>query len=41
MAPGWVRHQMPRGVIISRLAGVSVNRLRGLANSAGVPFGLR
>lgn len=41
MAPGWVRHQMLPGVIISRLAGVSVNRLRGLANSAGVPLGVR
>ncbi|WP_371791574.1 helix-turn-helix transcriptional regulator [Streptomyces sp. NBC_01471] len=41
MAPGWVRHQMLPGVIISRLAGVSVHRLRGLADSAGVPLGVR
>ncbi|WP_327166830.1 helix-turn-helix domain-containing protein [Streptomyces zaomyceticus] len=41
MAPGWVRHQILPGVIISRLAGVSVSRLRGLANSAGVPLGVR
>ncbi|MFJ8848224.1 helix-turn-helix domain-containing protein [Streptomyces cyaneofuscatus] len=41
MAPGWVRHQMLPGVIISRLAGVSVHRLRGLADSAGVPLAVR
>ncbi|MFJ1862433.1 helix-turn-helix domain-containing protein [Streptomyces anulatus] len=41
MAPGWVQHQMLPGVIISRLAGVSVGRLRGLANAAGVPLGVR
>lgn len=41
MAPGWVRHQMLPGVIIGRLAGVSVGRLRGLANVAGVPLGVR
>ncbi|MGW6054820.1 helix-turn-helix domain-containing protein [Streptomyces sp. NPDC055189] len=41
MAPGWVRHQMLPGVIISRLAGVSVGRLRGLAHAAGVPLGVR
>ncbi|WP_367431990.1 helix-turn-helix domain-containing protein [Streptomyces celluloflavus] len=41
MAPGWVQHQMLPGVIISRLAGVSVGRLRGLAHSAGVPLGVR
>ncbi|MEV6940772.1 helix-turn-helix domain-containing protein [Streptomyces sp. NPDC051172] len=41
MAPGWVQHQMLPGVIISRLAGVSVGRLRGLAHAAGVPLGLR
>ncbi|WP_322975630.1 helix-turn-helix transcriptional regulator [Streptomyces sp. NBC_00162] len=40
MAPGWVRHQMLPGVIISRLTGVSVARLRGLAHAAGVPFGM-
>lgn len=39
MAPGWVQHQMLPGVIISRLAGVSVGRLRGLAHAAGCPFG--
>ncbi|SFY26614.1 Helix-turn-helix [Streptomyces atratus] len=39
MAPGWVQHQMLPGVIISRLAGVSVSRLRGLAHAAGVPLG--
>ncbi|QNE77788.1 helix-turn-helix domain-containing protein [Streptomyces finlayi] len=41
MAPGWVQHQMLPGVIISRLAGVSVGRLRGLAHAAGVPLGVR
>ncbi|MCY0953983.1 hypothetical protein [Streptomyces sp. H27-S2] len=41
MAPGWVRHQMLPGVIIGWLAGVSVGRLRGLANAAGVPLGVR
>ncbi|WNF28466.1 helix-turn-helix transcriptional regulator [Streptomyces sp. C11-1] len=41
MAPGWVRHQMLPGVIISRLAGVSGHRLRGLADSAGVPLAVR
>ncbi|MFC7510343.1 hypothetical protein ACFQV4_01425 [Streptomyces thermocarboxydus] len=41
MAPGWVRHQMLPGVIISRLAGVSVARLRGLAHAAGVPLAVR
>ncbi|MGW7413838.1 helix-turn-helix domain-containing protein [Streptomyces sp. NPDC054863] len=41
MAPGWVHHQMLPGVIISRLAGVSVGRLRGLAHAAGVPLGVR
>ncbi|MGW2582352.1 helix-turn-helix domain-containing protein [Streptomyces virginiae] len=41
MAPGWVRHQMLPGVIIGRLAGVSVGRLRGLASVAGVPLGVR
>ncbi|MEE1747895.1 MULTISPECIES: helix-turn-helix domain-containing protein [Streptomyces] len=41
MAPGWVQHQMLPGVIISRLAGVSVSRLRGLAHAAGVPLGVR
>lgn len=41
MAPGWVQHQMLPGVIISRLAGVSVSRLRGLAHAAGVPLGIR
>ncbi|MEU2718859.1 helix-turn-helix transcriptional regulator [Streptomyces sp. NPDC007205] len=41
MAPGWVRHQMLPGVIISRLAGVSVGRLRGLAHAAGVPLTVR
>ncbi|MEV0780900.1 helix-turn-helix transcriptional regulator [Streptomyces sp. NPDC050428] len=41
MAPGWVQHQMLPGVIISRLAGVSLGRLRGLAHAAGVPLGVR
>ena len=41
MAPGWVRHQMLPGVIISRLAGVSVSRLRGLAHAAGVSLAVR
>ncbi|MFF9508121.1 helix-turn-helix domain-containing protein [Streptomyces sp. NPDC014724] len=41
MAPGWIQHQMLPGVIISRLAGVSVGRLRGLAHAAGVPLGVR
>ncbi|MEV8070845.1 helix-turn-helix transcriptional regulator [Streptomyces sp. NPDC085995] len=41
MAPGWVRHQMLPGVIISRLANVSVARLRGLAHAAGVPLAVR
>ncbi|MDG4856710.1 helix-turn-helix transcriptional regulator [Streptomyces sp. T-3] len=41
MAPGWVKHQMLPGVIISRLAGVSVGRLRGLAHAAGVSLGVR
>ncbi|WP_246234084.1 helix-turn-helix domain-containing protein [Streptomyces boluensis] len=41
MAPGWVRHQMLPGVIISRLTGVSVGRLRSLANAAGVSLGVR
>ncbi|MEW2178829.1 hypothetical protein AB0890_21170 [Streptomyces sp. NPDC005406] len=41
MAPGWVQHQMLPGVTISRLAGVSVGRLRGLAHAAGVPLGVR
>lgn len=41
MAPGWVQHQMLPGVMISRLAGVSVGRLRGLAHAAGVPLGVR
>ncbi|MCX4675349.1 hypothetical protein OG413_08430 [Streptomyces sp. NBC_01433] len=41
MAPGWVQHQMLPGVIISRLVGVSVGRLRGLAHAAGVPLGVR
>jgi transcriptional regulator with XRE-family HTH domain len=40
-APRWVRHQMLPGVIISRLAGVSVGRLRGLAHAAGVPLAVR
>ncbi|MBT2677275.1 helix-turn-helix transcriptional regulator [Streptomyces sp. ISL-14] len=41
MAPGWVRHQMLPGVIISRLVGVSVGRLRGLAHAAAVPLAVR
>ncbi|MGX1851689.1 helix-turn-helix domain-containing protein [Streptomyces sp. NPDC055299] len=41
MAPGWVQHQMLPGVIISRLAGVSVSRLRVLAHAAGVSLGVR
>lgn len=41
MAPGWVQHQMLPGVIISRLVGVSVSRLRVLAHSAGVSLGIR
>lgn len=41
MAPGWVQHQMLPGVIISRLAGLPVSRLRGLAHAAGVPLGVR
>ncbi|QIB42808.1 helix-turn-helix domain-containing protein [Streptomyces aureoverticillatus] len=41
MAPGWVRHQMLPGVILSRLAGVSVGRLRELAHAAGVSLGVR
>ncbi|MQY40270.1 hypothetical protein SRB17_83010 [Streptomyces sp. RB17] len=41
MASGWVRHQMLPGVIISRLAGVSVARLRGLSHAAGVPLAVR
>lgn len=40
-APGWVRHQMLPGVIVSRLVGVSVGRLRGLAHAAGVPLAVR
>ncbi|MFJ8253280.1 helix-turn-helix domain-containing protein [Streptomyces sp. NPDC094466] len=41
MAPGWVQHQMLPGVIISRLAGLPVSRLRGLAHAAKVPLGVR
>ncbi|MFD4767548.1 helix-turn-helix domain-containing protein [Streptomyces niveus] len=41
MAPGWVQHQMLPGAIISRLAGLPVSRLRGLAHAAKVPLGVR
>ncbi|MEU9415981.1 helix-turn-helix transcriptional regulator [Streptomyces sp. NPDC048272] len=41
LAPEWVRHQTLPGVIVSRLAGVSMSRLRSLAQAAGIPLGVR
>jgi transcriptional regulator with XRE-family HTH domain len=41
MAPRWVRHQALPGVIVGRLADVSVTKVRRLAAAAGVPLGLR
>jgi len=39
MAPAWVRHQALPGVIVSRLADVSVSKVRKVAVLAGVPLG--
>ncbi|MGA5131032.1 helix-turn-helix domain-containing protein [Streptomyces olivoreticuli] len=41
MAPNWVRHQALPGVIVGRLADVSVTKVRDLARAAGVPLGVR
>ncbi|MFD9208844.1 helix-turn-helix domain-containing protein [Streptomyces sioyaensis] len=41
MAPRWVRHQALPGVIVGRLADVSVTKVRNLAKAAGVPLGPR
>lgn len=41
MAPVWVRHQALPGVIIGRLAGAKVSKVRRLAQAAAVPLALR
>ncbi|AWN24822.1 helix-turn-helix transcriptional regulator [Streptomyces sp. NEAU-S7GS2] len=40
MAPTWVRHQALPGVIVGRLADVSVTKVRKVAAAAGVSLGL-
>ncbi|MGF1425032.1 helix-turn-helix domain-containing protein [Kitasatospora sp. LaBMicrA B282] len=41
MAPAWVRHQALPGVIVNRLADVSVTKVRKVAAKAGVSLSLR
>jgi transcriptional regulator with XRE-family HTH domain len=41
MAPAWIRHQALPGVIVGRLADVSVAKIRPIAAAAGVSLGTR